>query len=64
MKSKSATVARVRTSMLIHMGRMNRITVTAERLSLALASIHAAGYPKRRQSTVVMSAISMEYTKV
>lgn len=42
-KSKSATVARVRMSMLIHIGSMNSITVTFERLSFALLSIHAAG---------------------
>ena len=42
-KSNRATVARVRISMFIHIGRMNSITVIFERLNDDLLSIHAAG---------------------
>ena len=63
-KSKSATVARVRISMFIHMGRMNSITVIFERLNEDLVSIHAAGYAMSRHSSVLTNATCMEYRKV
>ena len=43
---------------------MNRMTVMLERLYVGLLRIQAAGYPSKRHSNVVMTAISIEYTKV
>ena len=63
-KSNRATVARVRISMLIHIGRMNSITVILERLNDDLLSIQAAGYAISKQSSVLMNATWMEYRKV
>ena len=59
-KSNSATVASVRTKMLIHIGRMNRITVICERFNSLLLRMYAAGYPSRIHRNVVTRAMPIE----